>query len=152
VPHIELDAIFWKPGWMESPLEEFRSNVSDSLSRCGGGWVIDGNYSRVRDLTLPLADTVIWLRPSFRVAFWRLLKRTIARCQDGKLLWGMNQETWRKAFFSRDSLLLYQITHWRGYDKKMTQDLEKIPHRATVIELSTQKEVDTFLRDLGGRD
>ena len=99
VPHIELDAIFWRPGWVQSPLEEFRANVSAALSRCAGGWVIDGNYSRVRDLTLPLADTVIWLRPSFRVAFWRLLKRTIDRAWDGKLMWGDKSRKLAGGFF-----------------------------------------------------
>ena len=135
---------------MESPLDEFRADVSAALSKCSDGWVCDGNYSRARDLTLPLADTVIWLRPSFPVAFWRLLKRTIARASDGKLMWGTNRETWRGAFFSRDSLLLYQVTHWRYYDRKIIEDLKNIPHRATVIQLRSQKEVDAFLRELDG--
>ena len=78
VPHIEIDAIYWLPGWEEKPLEEFRADLSDALSQNPDGWVCDGNYSRVRDLTLPFADTVVWLRPPFRVAFWRLLKRTVA--------------------------------------------------------------------------
>ncbi len=150
VPHIELDAIFWKPSWVESPLEEFRAKVSGVLSKCADGWVCDGNYSRVRDLTFPMTDTVIWLRPSFQVAFWRLLKRTIARCRDGKLICGTNRETWRQALFSRDSLLLYQITHWRGFDKRTTESLEIIPHHASVIQLRSQKEVDVFLSELGG--
>jgi adenylate kinase family enzyme len=148
IPHIELDAIFWKPGWVESPLEEFRADVSAALGRCPDGWVIDGNYSRVRDLTLPMAETVVWLRPPFRVAFWRLLNRTIARCLDGKIICGTNRETWRQAFFSRDSLLLYQITHWRYHFKHTIEGLEKTPHHAEVIELRSQKEVDAFLRGL----
>ena len=79
VPHIELDAIFWMPQWVSRPLEQFRAEVSAVLSSHTGGWVCDGNYSRVRDLILPLADTAVWLRPPFRVIFWRLLKRTIVR-------------------------------------------------------------------------
>lgn len=59
VPHIEIDAIFWTPDWVEKPLEEFRAEMSAVLSECPDGWVFDGNYSRVRDLILPLADTVI---------------------------------------------------------------------------------------------
>ena len=133
---------------MESSLEEFRAGVSAVLSKCADGWVCDGNYSRVRDLTLPPADMVVWLRPSFRLAFWRLLKRTITRAWDGKLLWGINRETWRQSFFSRDSIILFQVTHWRNYEK-IGKNLEEIPHHAKVIELRSQKEVDAFLRDLG---
>ncbi|MFC2069756.1 adenylate kinase, partial [Chloroflexota bacterium] len=109
--------------------------------------VIDGNYSETRDLTLPLANTFIWLRLPFRVVFWRLLRRTIARCIDRKPLWGTNYESWRQAFFSRDSLILYQVTHWRKYGK-IGRNIERIPHRASVIQLSSQKEVDAFLAGL----
>ena len=149
VPHIELDAIFWKPGWVEKPIDEFRTDVSAALARCADGWVCDGNYSKVRDLILPLADTIVWWNPPFRVAFWRLLKRTVTRCQEGKILWGTNRETWRQNFFSRDSLILYQVTHWRKYGR-IGKTLEEIPHRAVVIRLRSQKEVDAFLSEMAG--
>ncbi len=147
VPHIELDAIFWKQNWTETPLEQFRADVSSVLADHPYGWVCDGNYSRVRDLILPLADTVVWLHPPFRVAFWRLLKRTIARCWNGKLWWGTNRETWRQAFFSRNSLLLYQMTHWRAYGK-IGRNLRGIPHQASVLELRSVKEINEFLASL----
>jgi adenylate kinase family enzyme len=147
VPHIELDAIFWKPDWVESSPEEFRTNVVAALDKCTDGWVCDGNYSQARDLILPLTDTVVWWRPPFWVAFLRLLKRTIARAWDGKLMWGTNRETWRQSFFSRNSIILYQVTHWRKYGK-IGKNLEEIPHRAIIIQLRTQREVDAFLSGL----
>ncbi len=60
IPHIELDAIFWKPNWTNRPLDQFRIDVSSVLAHHPNGWVCDGNCRHVRDLTLPLADTVIW--------------------------------------------------------------------------------------------
>ncbi len=149
VPHIELDAIFWKPDWVESSLEEFRANISVAIGKCPDGWVTDGNYSHVRDLILPLADTVVWLRPPLRVAFWRLLNRTIKRCLDRNPVCGTNIETWRGAFFNKDSLLLYQFTHWRAHSSHMIESLNTIPHNARIIELRSQKEVDAFLKTLG---
>jgi len=147
LPHIELDALFWLPDWKEKPLEKFRSDVSAALNKHVDGWVCDGNYSNVRDLILPLADTVVWIRPPFLIAFWRLLKRTIARSWDGKLLWGINRESWRQAFFSRKSLILYQITHWHKYGK-IGRNLDEIPHRASVIQLRSKKAIEAFLREL----
>ena len=147
-PHIELDAIFWKPNWIETPKEQFRTDVSSTLSDHPRGWVCDGNYSRVRDLILPLADTVVWLHPPFRIAFWRLLKRTVARCWNGKLYWGTNRETWRQAFFSLDSLLLYQITHWRRNLLRTKQVLLEIPEQVSVFELRSVKEINEFLASL----
>ncbi|MFC2014543.1 adenylate kinase [Chloroflexota bacterium] len=149
VSHIELDEIFWQPGWVEKPLEEFRAEVSAVLSEHTDGWVMDGNYNRVRDLTLPLADTIIWWRPPYRVAFRRLLKRTVSRCRDGTLLWGTNYESWRKAFLSSDSLIIYQAAHWRAYGR-IGKNFEEIPHRAKIIEFHSQKEIDAFLESLQG--
>ena len=152
VPHIELDAVFWAPQWVEKPLEEFRAEVSTLLSRCVDGWVCDGNYSRVRDLILPLADTVVWLRPPFIVVFWRALKRTIIRCWKGELLWGTNCESWRQSFLSRDSLLLYAITSWRRHHERTGQALEEIPHHAAVLELRSVREIEEFVISLEPAD
>ena len=61
VPHIELDAIFWLPDWTEKPREEFRAEVSALLERYREGWVCDGNYNALREITLPRTDAVVWL-------------------------------------------------------------------------------------------
>lgn len=145
VPHIELDALFWTAQWVEKPLEEFRTDVSTILDANAGGWVCDGNYSQVRDLILPLASTVVWLRPPFRVAFWRLLKRTIKRCWSHELLWGNNRESLRRAFLHRDSLFLYVIRNWHRSHKVVDRALENMPHKALIIELHSSKEVNSFL-------
>jgi adenylate kinase family enzyme len=148
VPHIELDTIFWKPNWTETPLEEFRSDVSSVLSSHPNGWVCDGNYQQVRDLVLPLADTVVWLRPPFRTAFWWLLKRTLGRARTRELLWGTNRESWWQSFFSRDSILLYQMAHWRRSLRLTKQVLQEIPHQDSVLELQSANEIDKFLATL----
>ena len=148
VLHIELDAIFWKPNWTKTPLEQFRTDVSSALADYPDGWVCDGNYQHVRDLTLPLADTVVWLRPPFRIAFWWLLKRTVARARTHELLWGTNRESWWQSFFSRGSILLYQMTHWRRTLRRTKHVLQEIPHQASALELRSVKEINEFLVSL----
>lgn len=148
VPHIELDAVFWLPEWKEKLLEQFREDVSSILNENTGGWVFDGNYGRVRDLILPLADTVVWLRLPFWVVFWNLFKRTISRARNKEILWDSNRESWQKAFFRVDSLFLYVIKNWKRYTRKITQDLNEIPHQASVIELHSLKEIESFLATL----
>lgn len=148
LPHIELDAIFWTPDWVEKPLEEFRAEVLAVLERHTDGWVCDGNYSGVRDLILPLADTVVWLRPPFWVACWWLWRRTITRAWRREVIWGTNRESWRLIFFSRDSLLLYQMRYWRRHHQRVRQSLEEIPHHASVYELRSTWEIEAFLSSL----
>jgi adenylate kinase family enzyme len=152
VPHVELDAVFWLPGWTQKSEEEFRAEVSALLEKYPDGWVFDGNYRLVRDLILPLADTVVWLHPPFLVACWWLWKRTISRAWRREILWGTNRESWRQSFFSRDSLILYQMTHWRRSLKRTARALVEIQNNASVFELRSTREVNDFLTSLGSSD
>lgn len=145
LPVVELDAIFWRPKWQSTPEDEFRAKVVAELDRCHDGWVCDGNYSTVRDAILPMADTVVWLRLPFRVAYWRLLKRTISRAWTKEPLWGTNRESWRQSFLSRESILLWGISHWRAHHRNVRRTLREIPHRATVVELRSASEVNDLL-------
>ena len=94
---------------------------------------------------MPGADTVLWLRLPYRVAFWRVLKRTVTRAWRRELLWGTNRESWRLSLLSRDSLLVYQATAWRRHHQRVRRDLERIPHHAHVYELRSSREVESFL-------
>jgi len=148
IPHVELDAIFWKPDWVEKPVEEFRADVSAVLAKYPDGWVIDGNYGRIKDLVLPRADTVVWLRTPFHVAFWRAFRRTVSRIFSREPLWGYNYETWGKSFFSRESLLLYLVKNWRRHIRKTRQEIAAIPHHAEIIELRSSRAVADFMAGL----
>ena len=113
VPHIELDSLFWGPGWSETPDHEFRRRVEAAAS--GDRWVIDGNYSRVRDVVWSRAQTVVWLDYAFPVPAWRLLVRTIRRSARREELWSGNRESWRRSFLSRDSILLWLLRSYRRH-------------------------------------
>src|SRR5919205_2933822 len=78
VPHVELDALYHGPGWSETPAEEFRRRVAAATD--GGGWVVDGNYdSKLGDLVLARADTVVWLDLPLRISLARVTLRTVGR-------------------------------------------------------------------------
>ena len=66
--------MFWRPGWVEAPREEFR----DAVARVAAmpNWIMDGNYTFTFDLRLPLADTVIWLDLPRHICMWRVITRT----------------------------------------------------------------------------
>ena len=59
LPHVELDALFWGPDWTPVPRETFRARLAAALG--ADGWVADGGYAAVRDITWARADTVVWL-------------------------------------------------------------------------------------------
>jgi adenylate kinase family enzyme len=90
LPHLELDAVFHQPGWQPLDRSIFRARVDEfTLAR---GWVVDGNYSAVRDIVWSRADTVIWLDlPRWRV-MRQVVGRTLRRVATGAELWNGNRE------------------------------------------------------------
>jgi adenylate kinase family enzyme len=112
VPHVELDAIFWGPGWTQAPVDEFRTRTAVALA--GDTWTTDGNYSKVRDIVWGRADTIVWLDYPLPLTLWRVTTRTLRRCFTHEELWNGNRETLREALFSRDSIILFSLrTHRR---------------------------------------
>ncbi len=147
LPVVELDALYWLPNWQAKPLDQFRADVQAALDACPQGWVCVGNYSQAQDLVLSQADTILWLRLPFRVSFWRLCKRTVARAWTQKPLWegNQNRESWCQSFFSRNSILLYAITSRKMHVQNTLRSLDATPHHAPVIELRSARAVRRLL-------
>lgn len=143
VPFHELDALFWKPGWVESTADEFRAAVEPIAAT--DAWVIDGSYqSKIGQLVLSSADAVIWLDLPAHVWLPRLVARTIKRAWTGEELWNGNRESLRTAFASRDSLLLFTLRHFRV----RRRDYPARFRSYHVVRLRSRAEIDRFLRSL----
>ena len=117
--HLELDALHWLPNWVERPDKEFRALVSTAAA--ANGWVIDGNYSIVRDLIWPRATCVVWLNYGFPIVFARALRRTLRRSLTREELYSGNRESLRRSFLHRDSILLWVITTYKRRKKSFLQ-------------------------------
>jgi adenylate kinase family enzyme len=111
IPHIELDALFWDANWTSASLPVFRARVTQALK--GECWIVDGNYSQVRDLVWDRATMAVWLDYSLWTIMTRLLKRTFTRIVQARELWNGNRETWSNAVFSHDSILLWALKTYR---------------------------------------
>ncbi len=112
LPHVELDALYWGPGWTPKPADVYRALVSHTIRR--PEWVMDGNHSKLRDLIWPRATHLIWLNYPFPLVFARALRRTLKRVITGEDLFAGNRETLRKALLERDSIPRWVIrTHYR---------------------------------------
>ena len=149
VPHIELDAINWKPNWEARPAEEFWQLVREAVR--GEKWVVDGNYSAVRDIVWGRGTTIVWLNYPFRVVLWRALYRTIKRVISREELFAGNRETFRQAFLSRDSIILWVITTYHRRRRAYNQILNEgaFPN-LRVIELRKPAQAEALVASLGG--
>jgi adenylate kinase family enzyme len=122
IPHVELDALHWQPGWRSTETPLLLPLVAEALS--GGAWVVDGNYSALRDVTWARADMLIWLDYSLPLILSRITRRTARRLISRTELWNGNRERLR-AVFSRDSIILWSLTTWgknrRRYRQQFAQ-------------------------------
>lgn len=143
VPYVELDALFWKPGWVESTSEELRAAVEPIVAT--DAWVIDGGYwGRLGDVVIERSELVVWL--DLDIATWlpRLLRRTMRRIFRREVLWNGNRETFRGAFLGRDALIPYMLRNYRRRRRVYPERLSSHDH----VRLRSQAEIDAFVRSV----
>jgi adenylate kinase family enzyme len=111
----------------------------------GDGWVIDGNWAATLGTSVvEQADEIVWLDVPFATTFWRLLRRTSRRLRTRELLWRTtNRETFRTAFLSRDSILLYSIKTYRRRRQRCRELVENRPH----VRLRSPRDVERYLAE-----
>jgi adenylate kinase family enzyme len=149
-PHVELDALHWEPDWQEAPNEVFRERVSDSTG--GESWVVDGNYSKARDIVWGRADTVVWLDYSFSLIFLRVLWRTLRRIVTREPLWNGNRESLAMAL-SRDSILLWAITSYPRRKKEFPELMAEPEFKhIQFLRHKTPRETEDWIMSLSESD
>jgi adenylate kinase family enzyme len=148
VPMLELDSVFHQTGWTELPVEEFRRRVSAFVTGADG-WVVDGNYSAVRDLVWARADTVVWFDlPRYEV-MRRLSWRTARRGALGVELWNGNRESLRN-FFSRDperSILAWAwATHRRNRERYRAAAVDPAWSHLEFVRVAGPNDIQSLLQ------
>jgi adenylate kinase family enzyme len=146
--HLELDAVFHRPDWQPLDTEEFRRIVSEFTD--GDDWVVDGNYSAVRDIVWSRADTVIWMDPPRYRVMRQLIARTMRRMATGAELWNGNRERWSYLFRREESIILWAWTsHTKYRQRYLAAQAEPENAHLTFVRLRTPAEVAALLREVG---
>ena len=150
-PYIELDQLFWGPKWQQSTDEVFFDKIKIAIN-CDC-WVLDGNYTRTIPIKWQQVDLVIWLDFSFATTLFQSVLRAIKRILSGHEIWEGtgNRETFRKTFFSKESILLWMMnTH--GTVRKNYEAIMQDPKYSHIqfVRLRSRKEANHFLSNLEG--
>ena len=149
-PYIELDRLYWGPGWQPVAAQEFESAVAVAIE--GQAWVADGNYHAVRDLLWSRATHVVWLNYGRLTVFSRVLWRTACRVALRTTLSHGNRETWAKAFFSRDSILLWSCRTFAKNRRKYAWLRESRQYQQLQwLEFSQPRQARRWLAAMQGR-
>lgn len=138
---IHLDQLYWKPNWVEPPINVFRENVEREVQK--DSWVMDGNYSSTFDLRFPRATHIVFLDFPTAICLYRILKR----------YWQFRGQTrpditsncperinWQFIHY----VLVYKLTRSPGIHKKLAQLKEK----QKFFVLNNARQVAQFISDL----
>lgn len=104
--HVELDRLYWMENWTAKEDDEFRAELGALLRE--PRWVVDGQYPVAVDEFIGAADCIVWLDPPLRIAWPRLLRRTMMRWVRRQDLWAGNRESFTSVFGPR-SILWYAL-------------------------------------------
>ncbi|TYR81833.1 topology modulation protein [Priestia megaterium] len=139
-----LDVLYWKPGWVEAPLEEFRDK-QDQLTH-QDEWIIDGNYSNSFDIRFARADTMIYLELPLTICLYRVLKRWITNI--GNTREDIGEGCPEKIDWP---FLKFIVTTYRDRKQKMKkrmQEFERLHTENKAIALTSRKEIDAYLQQI----
>ncbi|HEX8287529.1 MAG TPA: DNA topology modulation protein [Pyrinomonadaceae bacterium] len=137
LPVVHLDMLYWNPGWVETPKDEWSEKVEKALS--GDEWILDGNYSGTMDLRFPACDTVIFLDFPRTVCVYRILKRVLTYRKgtrpdmptgcDEKFDWAFTKWVWNYPKRSKP---------------KVEALLKRFANEKTIIRLKSKREIEHF--------
>jgi adenylate kinase family enzyme len=138
LPVVELDALWWEPGWKQAPLHVFQHRVRDAVA--ADRWVIEGFYvdEAMVPIVWPRAEVIVWLdRPRWR-SVARALRRSFWRCARRTELWNGNRQSW-SVLSPRSIVRLWR--RWPTYPATIETALADRPH----VRLRSDAEVTAWL-------
>jgi adenylate kinase family enzyme len=134
-----LDRLFWRQGWVEAPLEEFREGQQQVVQT--KKWIIEGNYTGTIAIREAHADTIIYLELPLYTCLYRVLKRRVQ--YHGKTRDDIGEGCEEKIDWA---FLKFILTTYHPRKKKMKKRMQYYANEGkTVHYLKTLKQIEGFL-------
>ncbi|WP_346962487.1 DNA topology modulation protein [Clostridium sp.] len=141
LPVYHLDTLYWSPGWVETPKEQWKEVVNSLVIK--DRWIIDGNYRSTMDIRLDSADTIIFLNMSTSLCVYRIIKRRF-------MYKGKGRPDMREGCEEKLDLEFVKWV-WKFNKNERPKVLEKLkPYedKKKIIVLKNPREVENFLKNL----
>lgn len=141
LPVYHLDALYWRPGWIPTPKDEWDLLQQELIRR--DEWIIDGNYGRTLDIRMSEADMIIFFDLSRWITTYRIMKRRI-------MYHGRSRPDLKEGCPER---LDFKFVKWvwnfnRDSRPGIIEKLNKYAHNKKIIVLRTSSEVNAFMDDI----
>jgi adenylate kinase family enzyme len=144
VPFVDLDDLYWEPGWVDVGHEELARRLEPTVAR--EHWVIAGNYTATteRHVWPRLTELVILDLPLPQLLL-RSARRTAHRIMTGETCCNGNTETLWHAM-GRDSVLRYTLRVWKArHARYATLPASDALAHARVTHLKSDVEVQAWV-------
>jgi adenylate kinase family enzyme len=135
LPHIELDAINWQPGWRDldrHDRDEFVQRVTAAIQ--AEAWVVDGGYNSIRDILYRRATHLVWLDYERPVIMVRVIRRSLFRAILRTELWAGtgNRERWHH-LLRPSHPIRWAWTTWRRRRRETAERLLKAEYAHLMV-------------------
>lgn len=144
LPWYSVDDLTWEPGWVEVPADEQRRRITGICE--GPEWILDTAYAKWLDIPLARVELVVALDYPRWVSLQRLVRRTAARCWDGRPICNGNRESLRLAL-SRQSIVRW---HFQSFKRKRRRirSWASQAEGPRVLRFSSTSQTDKWLDEL----
>jgi len=153
IPYVEMDRLYWRADWQGTPDDAFLEKLESALT-ASADWVLDGNYNRTRPVKWRDVDLVVWVDYGFARTLCQAVARAFKRAWRKQELWPGtgNRESFRRAFFSRESIILWMLKTWRSNRARYEADLDS-PQYANIrfVRITRRDQVQKLLAALKAR-
>lgn len=138
LPVVHLDKLFWRPGWVQVPQEEFDELVRREMEK--DRWIIDGNFNRTLPQRVAYCDTVIYLDFNRFTCLMGVLKRVLTTY--GTVRPDMGEGCPERIDFE----FLKWVWNFNKNKRQKNYDLLRQATHAKIIILKNRHQVKKFLR------
>ena len=139
---LHLDRMFWKPGWVPTPRDEFEAMQRQEVA--ADSWIVEAQFDDMLPDWLDAADTVVFVDASPLRCLWRVGRRRMSRHASVGTPAGTTPGALHRA------LLKFLRNQWRyrtTVRRKLLAELERGRDRRVVI-LRRRDDAASFLLSL----
>jgi adenylate kinase family enzyme len=140
---LHLDALFWKPGWIATPPDEWEAVQRRELA--ADSWIAEAQFDDVLPDWFHAADTVVFIDASPLRSLWRVSRRRLHRQA------GVGTPAGTEAAPFHRALLKFIRNQWRyrrAVRGELLAELARERDGRRVVVLRRGSDADAFLRSV----
>jgi adenylate kinase family enzyme len=140
---LHLDSLFWKPGWVATPADEFEARQRRELA--GESWIVDAQFDDMLPDWVEVADTVVFVDASPLKCLWRVGRRRLNRQESVGVPAGTEPAPFHRALWK---FLRNQWLYRRTVRRELLAELARERDGRRVVVLRRGSDARAFLSDL----